>query len=351
MTQLLIKALEAAHMQDSSEQKNLQQQIATKDIPLLERQLGITYMIGGADGKKHKARDLLLSEAIETSTLVQTEVNRTVMEGKAAAVCMRNAVPIYQMEKSNAMDVLIRPAGRYAPFVGEGSEYKVKTQDYSKMTLTARKIGEIPLCTKEMVSDSQFAVIEMEMKAAGQACENTLNQWMLQVLTDNASNEYDINAAVAALGGAAAIREAKALIAADGFHADTVIYHPQVETYIAKDYTPIAYNPIAQEQMRTGVLPMILGCNLFECGIELTTSTAPTKSSTYTWGAPTDGYIGMVLIDKAKAGGIGMREDTFVEDYRDPLRDLVSGKVSMRVACQYATGNTDAISRVEYGGA
>lgn len=350
MTQLLIKALEAAHLQDSAEQKNLQALIATRDIPAIERQLGLTYMVEGQDGKKHKARELLLSEAIETSTLVQTEVNRTVMEGKAVAVCMRNVVPIYPMT-SNAMDVLIRPAGRYAPFVGEGSEYKVKTQDYSKMTFTARKIGEIPLCTKEMVSDSQFAVIEMEVKAAGEACENTLNQWMLQVLLDNAGNEYDINAAVDALGGAAAIREAKALIAADGFHANNVVYNPQVETYIAKDYTPIAYNPVAQEQMRSGVLPPVLGCKLFECGVELTTSTAPTASSTYTWGAPTDGYIGMVLVDKEKCGGIGMREDLFVEDYRDPLRDLISGKVSMRVACQYAAGNTNAISRVEYGGA
>lgn len=350
MTQLLIKALEAAHLQDSAEQKRLQAAIATKYIPLVEKELGMTYMIQGEDGKIGKARDLLLTEAVETGTLVQTEVSRTVMEGSKPAQCMRNAVPIYPM-KSNVMDVLIRPAGRYAPFVGEGSEYTIKTQDYTKMTLTAKKIGEIPLCSKEMVADSQFAVIEMEMQAAGAACENTLNQWMLQVLLDNAGNEYDINAAVAALGGAAAIREAKALIAADGFHADQVIYHPQVETYICKDYTPIAYNPVAQEQMRTGLLPMILGCRLHECGVELTTTTTPVASSSYTWGAPDNGYIGMVLIDKQKCGGIGMRQDIFVEDFRDPLRDLIGGKVSMRAACQYATGNTNAISRVEYGGA
>jgi hypothetical protein len=57
----------------------------------------------------------------------------------------------------------------------------------------------------------------------------------------------------------------------------------------------------------------------------------------------------MCLFDSRKVGGIGMRQDLFVEDYRDPLRDLVGGKVSMRVACQYGLAN--AISRVEYGGA
>jgi hypothetical protein len=347
MTQLLIRALEAAHAQDSNEQKHLQQKMATRDIPTLERALGSTYMIEGSDGKMGKARELLLSEAIESGTLVQTEIYRTIIDGAQPARCMRDAVPVLPM-KSNVMQINIGESGRYAPFVGEGSEFTVRNQDYTARTWTAKKIGEIPLCTKEMVDDALFAVIEMEVAAAGAACENTLNQWMLEVLLDNAGNEYDINAAVAALGGAAAIREAKALIAADGFQADTTIYHPQVGTYICKDYTPIAYNPVAQEQMRTGLLPMILGTKLHECGVELTTTTTPTKS-TYVWGAPNDGYIGMCLFQKDKCGAIGMRQDLFVEDYRDPLRDLVGGKVSMRVACQYGLAN--AISRVEYGGA
>ncbi|MFA5269641.1 MAG: phage major capsid protein [Methanoregula sp.] len=348
MTQLLIRALEAAHAQDSNEQKRLQQKIVSRDLAEFERATGTRYMIEGADGKIHPARELLLSEAIESGTLVQTEINRTIMDGAQPARCMRDAVPVIPMQ-SNSMQINIGESGRYAPFVGEGAEFTIRNQDYTPRTWTAKKIGEIPLCTKEMVADSLFAVVEQEVRAAGEACENTLNQWMLQVLLDNAGNEYDINAAVAALGGAAALRECKALIKADGFQADRFIYHPQVETYIFKDYTPIAYNPVAQEQMRTGLLPMILGCRPFECGVDLTTTSAPTKSASYTWGAPTDGYIGMCLFDSRKVGYIGMKQDLFVEDYRDPLRDLVGGKVSMRVACQYGIAN--AIGRVEYGGA
>jgi hypothetical protein len=346
MTQLLVRALEAANA-GPSEKKILQDRIVSRDLAAFERTTGTRYVIEGEDGKMHNARELLLSEAVETGTLVQTEINRTIIEGAEPARCMRDAVPIFPMN-SNVMQINIGDSGRYAPFVGEGAEFTIKNQDYTARTWTAKKIGEIPLCTKEMVDDALFSVIEMEVRKAGEACENTLNQWMLACLLDNAGNEYDINAAVAALGGAAAIREAKALIAADGYKADTTVYTPQVETYICKDYTPIAYNPVAQEQMRTGLLPMILGTKLYECGVDISTTSAPT-TSTYVWGAPTDGYIGMCLFDKAKCGGIGMRQDLFVEDYRDPLRDLVSGKVSMRVACQYGLAN--AISRVEYGGA
>jgi hypothetical protein len=347
MTQLLIKALEAANVPDSAEQKELQAKMAAYDIPMIERQMGQTYMIEGQDGRMHKARELLLSEAVETGTLTQTEIYRTIMEGQEPAKCMREVVPIYRMN-SNVMQINIGDSGRYAPFVGEGAEYTIKNQDYTPRTWTAKKIGEIPLCTKEMVDDALFSVVEMEVRKAGEACENTLNQWMLATLLDNAGNEYDINAAVAALGGAAAIREAKALIAADGFKADTVVIHPLVETYIYKDYTPIAYNPVAQEQMRTGVMPPILGCNIRQCGVDVSTTSTPV-SSTYLWDAPANTSIGMVVYEQAKCGGIGMRQDLTVEDYKDPLRDLVSGKVSMRVACQYGLANS--IARVEYGGA
>lgn len=347
MTQLLVRALEAAHAQDSNEQKRLQNNLIIRELSEFERATGSRYMIEGSDGKIHKARELLLSEAIEGTNLIQTEVYRTVIEGSKPAQCMRDAVTVIPM-KGNSLDIPIGESGRYAPFVGEGAEYTIRNQDYTKHTWTAKKIGEIPLCTKEMVDDCLFSIVEQEIQAAGEACENTLNQWMLATLLDNAGNEYDINAAVAALGGAAAIRECKALIKADGFHADKVIYAPQVETYIAKDYTPIAYNPVAQDQMRTGLLPMILGCRLYECGADVSTTSSPT-TSTYVWGAPTDGYIGMCLIDSRKCGYIGMRQDLFVEDYRDPLRDLIGGKVSMRVACQYGIAN--AIGRVEYGGA
>jgi hypothetical protein len=56
-----------------------------------------------------------------------------------------------------------------------------------------------------------------------------------------------------------------------------------------------------------------------------------------------------VVFDSKSCGGIGMRQDTRVEQYKDPIRDLVGMSVTMRAACQYGVAN--AISRVEYGGA
>lgn len=346
MTKLLIKALEAAVLQDSAEQKKYQEKVIGRELATMEAQTGQKYMIEGSDGKMAVARELLVSEAIEGTNLIQTEMYSTVLEGAQPFKCVRDAFNVIPM-KSNSLDIPYGEVGRYAPFIGEGAEYTSRTQDYGKRTITAKKFGEVPLATREMIDDSLFAIIEMEARAAGQAVENTLNQMVLAHMLDNAGNEYDINAAVAALGGAAAIREAMGYNAVDGFHSNTVVFHPQVATYIYKDYVPIAYNHIAQQQMNTGMIPQILGCTLYECGVSVTTSSTPT-ASTYVWGAPTDGYIGQLVFDKMNAGFIGMRQDMFIENYSDPLRDLAGAKVSMRAGVSYAHAN--ALCRVEYGG-
>src|SRR5574344_274034 len=103
MTQLLVKALEAC-VAGPAERKEIQNKIVSRYIPEVERQLGHAYMIETEDGTVGRARELLLSEALETSTLTQTEIYRTVIEGAEPFKCMRNAVTIFNMN-SNVMQM------------------------------------------------------------------------------------------------------------------------------------------------------------------------------------------------------------------------------------------------------
>jgi hypothetical protein len=348
MTQLLVKALEAA-VAGPAEQKRLQARMVAQDIPLVERQLGYTYMIQGEDGKQYKARELLLSEAVETGTLIQTEIYRTVLEGSEPAKCFRNAVPVFKMN-SNVMQINIGETGTYAPFVAEGSEIPINTQDYTARTWTSRKFGERPTITREMVEDALFNVVEMEIRKTGYRIENTLNQWMLQVLIENAGNEHDIAAAAGTVAGVKAVIAARQLNAADGFISDTIVYHPAMTNYLYADFVP-GYTPAAQNYINTGTLPPVMGCRVFECGVELTSTSSPTKVSSagYDWAPPTDGKIGGLVYDSKSCGGIGMRHDIRVEECKDPIRDLIGMAVTMRAACQYGVANS--ICRIETGGA
>jgi hypothetical protein len=349
MTQLLIRALEAAHA-GPSEQKILQERIVGRDLAAFERTTGQRYMITGEDGKKHPARELLLSEAIESSTLIQTEIKRTVIEGAEPAKCMRNAVPIMPMA-GNTMQINIGESGSYSPVVSEGAEIPMNNQVYTARTWTAKKLGERPVITKEMIRDSLFGVIELETRKAGLRIENSLNQWMLSTLLENAGNEFDI-AAVASGGtaGVKAIIAARALNLVDGYTSDTIIAHPAVSQYLYKDFVP-GYTVQAQDYVNNATLPKVMGCSVYECGVDVTTTSSPFKVSTatYDWSGPTDEKAGYLVFDSKNAGYIGMRQDIEIEEMRDPIRDLVNFCMTMRVACQYGVAN--AACRVKFHGA
>jgi len=348
MTQLFIKALEAA-VAGPAEKKAIQAQIINRDLAAFEKTTGTRYMVEGEDGKLKPARELLLSDDIESTTLIQTEINRTVMEGSEPAKCFRNAVPIFNMN-ANTMQINIGETGTYAPFIAEGSEIPINTQAYTARTWTSKKFGERPMITREMVDDSLFSVVELEVRKAGFRIENTLNQWMLQVLIEGAGNEHDIAAAAGVIAGVTAVIAARQANSADGFISDTIVLHPAMTNYLYKDFVP-GYNVLAQQYTNTGQLPNVMGCRVFECGVELTSTSSPTKVSAagYDWNPPADAKIGGLVFDSKSCGGIGMRQDIRVERYADPVRDLIGMSTTMRAACQYGVAN--AICRIETGGA
>jgi len=349
MTQLFIKALEAS-VAGPAEKKALQEKIIGRDLAAFEKSTGYRYMIEGEDGTVKPARELLLSESIESTTLIQTEINRTVMEGSEPAKCFRNAVPVFTMN-ANTMQINIGETGTYAPIVAEGSEIPINNQTYTARTWTSKKFGERPMITREMVDDSLFSVVELEVRKTGMRVENTLNQWMLSVMLDNAGNNHDI--AAVASGGTAGIKAviaARQLCVADGFIPDTLVMHPSCTTYLYSDFIP-GYNTLSQGYTNSGNLPSIMGCRVFETGVTCTTTSAPflVAAANSDWAGPTDEKMGGLLFDSKSCGGIGMRQDTRVERYADPVRDLVGMSVTMRAACQYGVAN--AISTIEYHGA
>jgi hypothetical protein len=345
MTQLLIKALEAA-MAGPAEKKALSEKIVARDLAAFEKSTGTRYMIEGSDGKMGKARELLLSEAVESTTLIQTEINRTIMEGSEPAKCFRNAVPVFAMN-GNTMQINIGETGTYAPIVAEGSEIPINNQAYTARTWTAKKFGERPMITREMVNDALFSVIELEVRKTGYRIENTLNQWMLSVLIENAGNDHDIAAGTGNDKGINAMISARQQNLIDGYVSDTIVIHPGATSLIYAGYVP-SYNPSAQNYINTGQLPTIVGMKLLECGVAYSQTSAPFKASAagYEWSPATADDLGAIVFDSNSCGGIGMREDTRVEQFTDPIRDLVGMSVTMRAACQYGVANS--ICRVTY---
>ena len=282
------------------------------------------------DGKVVGARELLLSEGIEGSTLIPTEIMATVVEGSEPMRCFREVLPVYQM-KGMSMSVPVGATGTYAPIVGEGAEIAIETQDYTSVTFTAVKYATRPVITNEMIDDGLFDVIATEVRKSGARMENTLNRVCLAEMIDNDAN-------VADCGGTGTtpllfLATAQQNILADGFLPKQIIFSPAAYAASQKEGL-ILSTQFADDMLRTGSLGTILGMPTRMCSIASTTTVGEPGKSTATWGFANNDEVGALMLDPAVCGAIGMRQDIKVEQYADSIRQMMGVTLSMRLDCQ-----------------
>ena len=320
MTQLLKTFLEMAMNPESSDIRKL-----AATIP---KELGYNH-----DGKLLQVKELLLSEAIESTTLIQAEAHATVMEGSEPSICLRRALPTVGM-KSRTMNWTVGETGTYAPEVAEATDIPIDDQDYSTVEFVAKKYGVRPLITKELIQDGLFNVAELEMKKAGRRVENRLNQNGITEIIDSAGLEHDT---AGTNQGIKAIAAAVSQVRGAGFNPDTLIMHPEAEALVLQEFVPTNYYP-TEAIVNTGMVPNILGLKTYTCGV--------VDNGTQEWGYAADGEIGMVVYDSVAAAAIGMRRDITVENFDDPIKDMVGMTVTSRFDVESIIAN--ACSRVEY---
>ena len=289
------------------------------------------------DGKVYEidnVREFILSEDLEGSGLVQYEIDATVRRGAVAAKCVRDVFPIINMT-TDQMRIPYGNSEVVAPTKKEGAEFQAMYQDYNYRTLTAEVYGNFVPITEELIDDAKFDIVAIELEKMGRNLEGTLNQMGITKLLDNAGKEHDTTGSNQ---GLTAVIKAKALCMAAGFIPDSVIMTPEAWGMVFLDYKP-AYNPSAEDTLRAGVMPQIVGLKPFVCSV-------PDASSTYTWEYNSDGDIGMLVVDAVNAGVIGMRKDITVKMHEDPLKMLRAPTVSARWDFAYLQAN--AICRVKY---
>jgi hypothetical protein len=246
---------------------------------------------------------------------------------------MRQACTVLPM-KANTLTIPVGEVGSYAPEVAEGAEIPISDQDYTAVTLTAKKYGVRPMITDEMVADALYPVMEMEIRKAGAKLENTLNQIALTNLIDNTSaNEHDASGSNL---GIKAIATAIKLVKADGFIPDRIVLHPDAEALIMAEYIPTGY--VGAEAAQSGKLPNLLGLSPFITNVA--------DASSQTWEYNSDGDIGMVVFDSGNSTVIGERQPITVKRFDDVIRQLQGGTVSARWAVGTLQANAGA--RIEY---
>jgi len=308
------------------------ERIVDRAIRPIERQLG--QRLGAwHDDKLVPVRELLLTTDITGTTLIQSEMHNAVTEGAKPAVCMRQALPTFEMA-GPTRTFPYGSTGTYARKVAEGAEIPISNQDYTALSFTAEKYAERPMITDEMIEDSAYDVMALEIAYAGESVENALNQQMLTELLDGVTLEHNASGSNV---GVKAVNSAVGLVEKAGFMADTLLMCSVAKTAVTGELIPTSY--VGADQVMRGQLPPICGLQTWLCNVA-------DASSTYIWDYDTTGDIGMLVVDSRKVGGIGMRRDITVEDCRDPVRQIKGVTVSARFDCD--TGHGAAGARVKY---
>ena len=273
---------------------------------------------------------LLQSEAtaIADSTLVQEEVYKTIIEGAEPFKCFRDAFPIIKTTSSYSVRFVKGEAGSYAQKIAEGQPIDIDTQTYSYQDVTIYKYGTRPLITNELIEDSLFDVVNLELKKAGARMENTLNRNVINaILTALSTNSVaPANAHIAVSDIAIAIAKIKK----QNYIPDILVTHPTAEGYLLGD-SNLVY--ISYAGTDTGLREGNIGTKIL--GLTPYTNTATDKDTSPVWDDTSAGSdVTAIVYSKNDLGVVAMKRDLTVERYDDPIHDLIGISVTMR----YGTG-------------
>ena len=261
--------------------------------------------------KDERIRTLLQTEEITSTTLVQEEVWKTVIEGSEPAIAMREALPVLH-SKGSALRVVLGETGSYAEEIAEGAAVPFKNQSYTKVTFDWKRVGDAPPITQILIDDALFDVVELEFKKSGRRIENKLNRDAINTIIGNASGGVAYNGSEALKAIAQAV---KTVWTAD-HSPDTIVMSPTFAGAILEDTNFVYANRAGTDKyFKTGKLDTtILGLTPYVCAV---------TTSNNSWG----NGVKAIVYEKNAVGAIGINgagTGIRVEDYKDPLRDIVT---------------------------
>lgn len=297
------------------------------------------FMDSDPTATRHQARQLLLSDAIESTSIIQEQVINTVTAGAEAFQIIRKVGAQWFTMQSNALRAPLGGSPYNAPAKAEGAEGEHRTQDYGKRDFSAETYMAIPDITDEMVHDGMIDTIASEIFYAGAACENRLNYEALTALATNAgSTTVGVGSATAGTG-LKFVREAKKMIktadtadAVGGFHADTIIMCSEFEDDLLANATlNTPYASLGEGVVKQGILPSpLLGLKWFT-----TDNGSATVDGSHPWGYAADDEVGAIVMSARAGCGIGMNWDITTKKFDDIVRGLKTMTVSIRFDVQY----------------
>ena len=274
-------------------------------------------------------KQLLLSETGETDLVVR-EVIGAIVEGAKAREAARKVIPIINTVSDTCRVTYgSSPSGSYASYVAEGASINIDGIQWSKTDIDIKKAAvRIPI-TNELIEDSEFDVVELELKKAGAKLENKLNQQAITTMLDSVTGTSDVDPNGSHIG-TYDIGLAKAAVDSKGWKADSVLLEPNGYGYLMDE---------------TNMPEIAAGNNSF-LGLNISILDADTDGTgTAMWdGTDSSNHYTGLVFDSYNYAVIAMREDINIGKFKDPVHDLLDVVAKMRFGVGVL--NTDAACRI-----
>ena len=210
--------------------------------------------------------------------------------------------------------------------VAEGASIPIGTQTYTNVNIKPKKYGVRPAITKEMLEDSKFPLLELNLRQAGRQLAYNENSLVLTEL-DGAGNSVTGGAAATVanvINGVQLVREDSyspdTMLVGDEFLADLM----NIDTFTEADKWG------SNEMQQKGIVGTIFGLNV----IRFDLNAAPTTTySKYCY-----------IFDSKNAYDIAEKRPVSVQNWDDLVHDMSGLTVTQRVAIGLIRAN--AVCRV-----
>lgn len=272
------------------------------------------------DTVREDQKALLLSDELEESTVLQEQVLDTIIAGAERFSCMREFLPTYKCNTYSMRIVYQDDMSSFAKDIPEGGKIEIDQDSLAKTNINIKKIGTRPLITNELIEDALWDRVEIELKRAGARMENKFNKDGMTAMLSGTPKTVDASSDMVVKDLSKAIKEVKLR----GFIPTDAMYHPDAEGELMQNDNILNYYQSGDSNLlRNGSIGTLLGLKSHLFSIE--TSGAPVKD----WEDVNDSYYAWVGDPQAYCA-CAMRRDVAVEEYDDPIHDLLGIKVTMR---------------------
>ncbi|HEU04801.1 MAG TPA: phage major capsid protein [Nitrosopumilus sp.] len=254
------------------------------------------------------------------SELIKQNLFAVIKDASISNAFGRQLVDVINMTQGSTLDfILADKNSTIVRQVSEGGEIPIDVEAYTKIQITPSKFGTRLAITKEMIEDSNWPLLERNLREVGRQMSIKETNLVFTSFNDSTNGfpsnaAHDITSASTELG-VSDITNAMSPVEAADYAPDVMALHPTQVNELRQLDTFVTADKVGDRR----VFEMGWVGRIF--GLDTMISSLQTADTVH-------------VFDKKEAGVLVIRRPMTVERWKEPLRDLENAAITQRMAAR-----------------